>query len=345
MKNATLKDVAREAEVSIASASRAINGLDNVADDMRARVLEVASRLRYVPHSGARSLARAQTNTIGLLLPDIHGEFFSEIIRGVDAAARKHGLHLLVSGSHGDMSEAVAALSAMSGRVDGLLVMSPFVDSRDLIAALPMNLPLVTISSRIDQISHGSIAIDNFMGALIGARHLVAQGCRSVAHIGGPANNYEAVERLRGYEAAISEAGITTRLIELGDFSEDSGYQAMKSLMAADALLEAVFVANDMMAVGALLAAREAGLKVPEDVAIVGFDDIPIARFTHPPLTTIRAGVHETGRLGLELLRKAILGEAPSSLVISPELVVRESSVRKANRITGRPIQTPGSKG
>lgn len=340
MRGATLKDVAKAAEVSIASASRAINGLDNVAEGVRARVLDAASKLRYVPHGGARSLAMSRTNTIGLLLPDIYGEFFSEIIRGVDVAARNRGLHLLVSGSHGDVREAVAAIMAMSGRVDGLLVMSPFVDSQDLGAVLPLSLPLVTIASRIGQVDRGAISVDNFGGGRLAVQHLVEQGCTRLAHISGPASNFEAQERQRGYDAAVAELGASvTHVTTLeGDFVEESGFRAMKSIIdsarsSGTPMPDGIFVANDMMAVGALFALKESGVKVPEDVAVVGFDDVPIARFASPALSTLRVGVFELGRQGLELLANALAdpdGGRAEGIVISPELVIRESSRRKA---------------
>jgi LacI family transcriptional regulator len=334
-KGSTLMDVARAADVSIASASRAINGLDNVTAEVRARVLEAATKLRYVPHWGARSLAMNRTNTIGLLLPDIYGEFFSEIIRGVDVAARARGLHLLVSGSHGDLNEAVAAVRAMGGRVDGLLIMSPFVDSQDLAAVLPLNLPMVTIASRIGTLNHSAITVDNYEGGVMATRHLIEGGARRVAHISGPDQNFEAQERKRGYADVIAAVlpGVSPRVYE-GDFTEESGYAGVQAFLAqsfegGDGLPDAIFAGNDMMAVGALLALKEAGRRVPDDVAVVGFDDIPIARFTSPPLSTLRVGVYEMGRQGLEMLVAAFDetdAAGPRSVVISPELVVRGSS-------------------
>jgi len=337
MRRATLNDVAKEADVSIASASRAINGLDNVAEGVRTRVLEAAAKLKYIPHGGARSLALARTNTIGLLLPDIYGEFFSEIIRGVDVAARARGLHLLVSGSHGDVKEAVAAILAMSGRVDGLLVMSPFVDSQDLGAVFPVSLPLVTIASRIGQSGYGAITVDNFAGGKLAVEHLLAQGCMRLAHISGPESNFEAQERRRGFEAAVAMAGskIAPVTIHEGDFTEESGFRCVKDILAAaDAgapLPDGIFVGNDMMAVGALFALKEGGLSVPDDIALVGFDDVPIARFAQPSLSTLKVGVYELGRRGLELLADALANpdaEPAEGIVISPELVIRESSRR-----------------
>ena len=333
MRGATLKEVAKEADVSIASASRAINGLDNVAEGVRNRVLEAASRLRYVPHGGARALAMNRTNTIGLLLPDIYGEFFSEIIRGVDVAARARGLHLLVSGSHGDMREAMAAIMAMSGRVDGLLVMSPFADSQDIGAALPLSLPLITIASQVGEQGRGAITVDNYGGARLAVDHLVAQGCTRLAHISGPSSNFEARERRRGFDAAVAAHGskITHVTTLEGDFVEESGLQAMKTLLETSDYPrpDGVFAANDMMAVGALFALKEKGLSAPRDVAVIGFDDVPLARFASPALSTLKVGVFELGRRGLELLADALAnpdGERTQNIIISPELVVRESS-------------------
>ncbi|MDV6332167.1 LacI family DNA-binding transcriptional regulator [Asticcacaulis sp. 201] len=329
MSGVTLKDIAREANVSIASASRAINGLDNVTDDVKARVLEAAKRLRYVPHGGARSLVMSRTNTVGVLLPDIYGEFFAEIMRGVDVAARARDLHVLVSGSHGNPDEAVRAVRAMGGRVDGLLVMSPFVESHDLAAIIPLNLPLVTISSRIGKVGQGSISVDNFGGGVTAAQHLIDQGCQRIAHISGPKHNFEAEERKRGFLSATE--GRAPQVFE-GDFTEASGYRGTKAFLASGDRPDGIFVANDMMAVGCLLALREAGLNVPDDIAVIGFDDIPIARFTSPPLTTLRVGIFDIGRRGLELLVAALdEGEMKphEGLIVTPELVIRDSTRRK----------------
>ncbi|KAF0182991.1 MAG: LacI family transcriptional regulator [Hyphomonadaceae bacterium] len=334
MRGATLKDVAKAADVSIASASRAINGLDNVKEDLRRRVLEAASKLRYVPHGGARSLATNRTNTIGVILPDIYGEFFSEIIRGIDFAARARGLHILVSGSHGDLQEAVSAVRAMVGRVDGILVMSPFVDSQDLVAVLPLNLPLVTISSSIGDEFNGAISIDNYGGGQIAAGHLIEIGCKNIGHVCGPTSNFEACERKRGFFDRASDAGLEVPNIFEGDFSEESGYQAGIYFAKAKNRPDGIFVANDMMAVGCLMALADQGVNVPNDIAIIGFDDIPIARFTAPTLTTLNVGVYEIGTRSLDLLANGIEnddGTIGPGFKIEPELVARKSTAKGAN--------------
>ena len=322
-KTATIRDVAREANVSVASASRALNGMSNVTGDTRERVLTAARELRYVPHTGARSLITRKTDTIGLVLPDLHGEFFSEVIRGVDQAAWGRGLHLLVSNSHGAPEEAARAIRAMRGRADGLLIMSPHVDSELLAENLPDDLPTVLMNTPIRAGGRPVFGVDNQGGAAAVTRHLLECGFRRIVHIAGPAANFEASERRRGYLETLAGAA-EPRLLD-GDFSEESGYAAGRRL-AADEPPDAVFAANDMMAVGCLRALQDAGLRTPQDVAVAGFDDIPIARLIR--LTTVRTDISDLGRRALERLAAVIAGSTLGEPIeISrPELVVREST-------------------
>ena len=326
-KRATIRDVARLAEVSVASASRAMNGLGSVTDATRQKVLAAARMLRFVPHSGARSLSTQRTDTVGLVLPDLYGEFFSELIRGVDLAARERGLHLLVSNSHGDAEEAVLAMRSMRGRVDGLLVMSPHVDSAALAENIDDGLPIVLVNTDAAGARFPAFRVDNFGGAFAVTRHLVDTARRRIAHVAGPATNYEARERRRGYEAGLDAAAQAPIVVE-GDFTEDSGARAAHGLVTGSKPPDAIFAANDMMAVGCLLAIRDAGLRVPDDIALAGFDDIPLARLIDPPLTTARIRISELGRSALERLARSIEGgESEASLqTAQPELVVRRST-------------------
>ena len=325
----TIKDVAREAHVSVASVSRALNGHHNVTDETRQRIVGVARDLRYMPHVGARNLITRRTHTIGVLLPDLYGEYFSEIIRGIDGAARARGLHMLVSSSHGDASEASAALRAMRGRVDGLLVMSPHADADFLADNLPDDLPSVLLNTRVAGHQYSSLTVDNYRGACAMVRHLAGCGHRRIAFISGPANNFESEERLRGYRETLASLVPGSREQVLrGDFSEESGYRAGQLTLAQRQRPDAVFAANDMMAIGCLFALNEAGLQVPRDIALTGFDDIPMARFVTPPLTTVRVRISEMGARALERLALAIDSpdrEKRSAQTIAPELVVRNS--------------------
>jgi LacI family transcriptional regulator len=303
-----------------------------VTEETRKLVLETARTLRYVPHSGARSLSTSRTNTIGVVLPDLYGEFFSELIRGIDVAARRRGLHLLVSSSHGDAAEAGAALRAMSGRVDGLIVMSPHVDAGFLAANLPETLPIVLLNTHDAGHQCSSLAIDNYGGASAMVQHLVEMGHRRLVMITGPANNFESEERLRGFRETVArlvpDHDPNDLVVLHGDFSEESGYRAGHQLQALKRLPDAVFAANDMMAIGCLFALGEAGLRVPRDIALAGFDDIPTARFVTPPLTTVRVRISEMGSRALETLAFQVenpAGTKRSNQVLQTELVVRRS--------------------
>ncbi len=327
--DASIKDVARKAGVSIASVSRVMNDHDNVREETRARVLAAVRTLRYVPHSGARSLITHRTHAIGVLLPDLYGEFFSEIIRGIDAVARERNLQLLLSSVHGDAAEVAAAMRAMRGRVDGLLIMSPHVDTALLDRNIPSTLPVVLLNNPLSDTHHSTVTIDSYRGARAMVRHLLSRGRRRIAHIAGRELNVDSEERLRGYtdEMATSAPDVTPVVLK-GDFSEKSGYQAGRRLSARGERPDAVFAANDVMAVGCLLAFREAGVRVPEDVALAGFDDIPVAALVSPALTTMRVRIAELGRSALSHLLQSI--ESPKrtrrvAQAFQPELVVRAS--------------------
>lgn len=325
----TIKDVAREAGLSVASVSRVFNGHSNIAEETRERILEVAARLHYIPNNGARSLITRRTQTVGVLLPDMYGEFFSEIVHGIDLAARARGLHLLVSGSHGDAAETATAIRAMSGRVDGLLVMSPYADESFLANNLPSGLPTVLMNTQVGSTRCSSLTVDNYGGACAMVRHLVERGHRSIALISGPENNLDAQERLRGYRESLAALVPNTREQVLrGDFTEESGYRAGQQLLVLHERPQAIFAANDAMAIGCLFALNEAGLQVPRDIALAGFDDIPIARYVSPPLTTVRVRIADLGGRALEQLALTIDNPDEARIlaqVLRPELVVRMS--------------------
>jgi LacI family transcriptional regulator len=316
--------------VSVATVSRVINNSGPVREATRLRIAEVAQRLRYTPNSAARSLSTRQTETIGVLLPDLYGEFFSEVIRGIDQVVQREGWHLLVSSSHDERSEIEAALRAMRGRVDGLLVMSPDLDARALAENLPANLPVVLLNCAVDGRAYDSLNIDNCGGASAMMRYLLERGHERIGLITGPARNHDARERLRGSRAALAAAGLEpdASLVVEGDFRETSGHCAVRVLLEREQRPTAIVAANDSMAIGALSALLEAGVRVPEDVTVVGFDDIPIARYVSPPLTTVRVSIAELGsRAAARLL--AALEQGPDrervQQLLPTELVVRRS--------------------
>jgi LacI family transcriptional regulator len=321
----TIRDVAREAGVSVATVSRVFTNSAPVREDTRRRVREVARRLRYVPHGGARSLPTRTTSTVGVLLPDLYGEFFSEVIRGIDETSRPRGYHLLVSGSHADRSEAEAVLRALRGRVDGLILMSPDIDASALDANLPDTLPVVLLNCSVNGGGYDTIRIDNSGGASAMVRHLLGLGHRRIALIRGPERNLDAQERLRGFRQAMAGA----EAVEVaGDFTEAGGYRAVQSLLGGGPLPTAVFAANDATAIGALSALREAGYRVPQDMALTGFDDIPFAPYITPSLTTVHVGIARLGQLAVERVLHAVERKNQherQQSVLETWLVIRES--------------------
>jgi LacI family transcriptional regulator len=275
-----------------------------------------------------------------MLLPDLYGEFFSEVIRGADQAARARGFHLLVSSSHASRSEVETALRAMRGRVDGLVVMSPDVDARGLAANLPDRLPVVLVNAARDAEDAGHadgghavewIGVDNYGGARAVTHHLLALGHRRVAIVTGGDRNQDARERLRGFRHALAEAGVPHEAaLELaGDFSDEGGYLAAQRALAVAPRPSALFAANDAMAIGALGALREAGVRVPEEMAVAGFDDIPVARYVSPPLTTVHVDNAALGARAVERLVSAVTGKrgalAGARETLPATLVVRAS--------------------
>lgn len=329
MRAITIRDVAAAAGVSVASASRALNGRSHVGDALRDRVAEAAKRLDYVPHSGARSLSTRRTDAIGVVLPDLFGEFFSEMIRGIDRAAHRRGLQLLLANMHGDARETATALRAMRGRVDGLIVMSPQADAALLERHLPATLAAVVVDGP-EGLDRPAIAIDNYAGARAAIAHLVACGCRQIAHIAGPEGNADAMERLRGFRDALAElTGDTKPLVIAGDFDTESGRAAGERLARMAGGIDGVFAGNDMMALGCLDAFEEAGIVVPEGMAVIGFDDVPIARYARPALTTMRVNIADLGSRACDMLVAAIEQPgtpAPVPERLVPELVIRAST-------------------
>lgn len=330
MSDATIRDVARAASVSVASASRALNGHPSVSIALRERVAEAATRLRYVPHAGARSLSMARAHAIGVVLPDLHGEFFSELLRGMDRGASAAGFQLLLSNMHADPEQAARALSSMRGRVDGLLVMAPHVDPAFLDASIPVRSPAVFLNTAGEG-DRSTIGIDNDAGSRALVRHLVEQGRRRIIHIAGPRGNVDAEERRSGFLAAVEAFGLASEASVMeGDFGEESGAGAVRALLRGPGPPDAIYAANDAMAIGCLLALREAGVRPPGRVAVTGFDDIPAARYVSPALTTVRVDIAALGERAITMLVRAMTGKAAAEHErITPELVVRDSTLKQ----------------
>ena len=322
---ATIRDVAREADVSVASVSRVFNRLPNVRPELKERVEQAARKLNYVPHAGARNLSMARTGAIGVVLPDLHGEFFSEMLRGMEREAALRQRHLLLSNMHLDIGHGIEALRNMRGRVDGLIVMAPHMNLDELFAHLPPSIPAVLLNCQDNGQGRPELRVDNIAGARAMVRHLLDCGRRAIVHIEGPAGNIEAADRSRGYAEAMEAAGLQPVMLP-GNFDEESGHRAVARLQA-DQIDVAIFAANDMMAIGALVALRDMGVEVPSQVAVAGFDNIPLARLISPGLTTMAVDIADMGARGINRLVALIDGEAvPQMELRQPGLIIRTSS-------------------
>lgn len=329
MPDATIRDVARRAQVSVASVSRVLNRLDNVSEETKARVTDAVRELGYVPHAGARSLSLSRTNAIGVVLPDLHGEFFSELVRGMDQEAARRGYMLLLSNVHHGSEQSANMMRAMRGRVDGLIVLAPHLTEEELASTIPAGTPAILLNTRGDAGGHPGVRLDNAAGASAVAEHLVSLGRTRMLHIAGPAGNIDAQERASAFEKAVQDKDAAVHTIE-GDFAEESGAAAIETMLHSGQKFDAVFAANDMMANGALQALLRAGVRVPDDVAVVGFDDIPLAR--HIGLSTVRVRIAELGERAIYRLISTLKGESePGGQELHrPELVVRSTTHPKA---------------
>jgi len=327
----TIRDVARTAGVSVATVSRVHNGSRLVVEATRRRVRAVATRLGYLPHAAARTLSTNKTSTVGVLLPDLYGEFYSELIRGIDHTAQRHGYHLLLASSHNDKQAIAAVLQSMRGRVDGLIVMSPARGAYAAARRLLAGFAVVLLNSGTEGAGVDAITVANAAGARAMVEHLITLGHREIAMITGPARNADATERLRGYRAALRAAGTrAARPREVpGDFTDTSGFEACGRLLRLHPRPTAIFAANDAMAIGALSALREAGVPVPAEMAVAGFDDIPMARYMHPPLSTVRVSISALGERATSRLL-AVMANGRNHRkrreTIPVTLVVREST-------------------
>ncbi|MEF8816348.1 MAG: LacI family DNA-binding transcriptional regulator [Salinibacter sp.] len=326
----TIRDVADEAEVSATTVSRVFNHDHLVNTETRQHVLSVAREMGYAPNATARSLSNGRTRSIGVILPAPHGEFFSELLRGLDEAAQEAGYFLVIASSHYDPEEGVSALESIAGRVDGLVMMTPRARSRPLTQAVDLDLPVVRINSGPGTGEFDLFSMENRAGAAHVVRHMIEQGGSRVAAITGPPGSYDVERRMDGYRQAVREhdSAEEGRVIE-GDFTQKSGYEAGQQIAALDPRPDAVFACNDYMAIGAMLAFQEAGIRVPDEIAVAGFDDITSARYANPPLTTVKVPVYELGRQSVERLLHRIQARTspePEQSKVSHELKVRAST-------------------
>ena len=325
----TIKDVAREAGVAVSTVSRVLNDSGSASESTRKFVKEVAEKLGYVPNRAAQSLIKQKTYMVGVLLPDLYGEFYSEIIRSIDKTVQRYAYHVLLSSSNNTRTGIEIAVRAMQGTVDGFVIMFPHENATSFLDVLPEDVPAIILHSAAVGRQFCSLRIDNYLGAYEATRHLIDLGHERIAIIKGEENNLDARERLAGFKAAMQEADLKPVNEYQGSFKQSAGHEAGKEILNTSRRPTAVFASNDSMALGAMSAFREAGLTIPDDISIVGFDNLPTVQYLNPPLTTVNYPISQLGERAINLLMEAVDSDTHlilESEVLPTQLVIRESS-------------------
>lgn len=330
----TIKDIAKKAGVSIATVSRSLNGDEKVTEDTKKLVLSVAKELKYKPNLLARNFVTKKSNIIGLVMPDIFGEFFMELIRGVDEVCYNQGYYTMVTSSHSKRSTVEAIIDFMGkGIVGGIILMAPSIDDEIKKTLKNNHLPLVIINDKSELAQYDSISLDNYKGAYDLVNFLIKdKKYTKIAHISGPKNNYDAINREKGYIDALNESKleVNKQWMLTGDFTIKGGQECCEKLLKLKNPPQVIFAANDMTAIGCYQAARKLGRKVPADIGVAGFDDIFVSQYLSPRMTTVHVPIFDLGKKSAEILIQKISSDNHTAqkihhLKISTTVVVGES--------------------
>lgn len=343
MSKTTLKSIAKASGFSVTTVSRALAGYNDVNEKTRAHIMKIADELGYRPNLVARQLRSQRTHTIGIVMPantrDYEDDFFSMLLKGISRTAAEHHYDVLISAQVSDADEMDAYYRIVGGnRVDGIILARTYQNDARIRYLQEINHPFV-VSGRLtpDRPSDFPyIDIDSKVGLEMMVAHLIGCGHRHIGLILPPADIAYTPFRLRGYQSGLEQAGLNHQpaYITHGDLKREGGYQAARNLLETAPKLTAIIACNDLMAMGAMTAVQEHGARIGEDIAVTGFDDIPSAEFTNPPLTTIRQPIYEIGQRLIEMLIQIIEGHTPeeSQILLQPELVVRGSSRPQSGR-------------
>ncbi|MFD0717220.1 LacI family DNA-binding transcriptional regulator [Paenibacillus sp. GCM10027626] len=320
-------DVAKKSGLSVVTVSRVLNGSPSVREKNREKVLQAMKELDYHPNASARSLASGKTGIIGLTLVTLHDSVLDAIVKEINDTLAEHGYFLALSISQGD-EDGFRRSMFQEDRVDGVILLSPMNADIYVMELKKRKIPFVILDNQQRGLSVSSVYINNFKGGYDATKHLIALGHTEIAHISGPEPFLSSREREKGFLAALEEAGLKACSIERGEFDIPSGYRIASRWIASGKLPTAIFAADDFMALGAMDALKNAGIRIPDEISIVGFDDQIYASEFHPGLTTIRQPFEKIGRQGVDMLLKIIKEPSRRNMTMEfdPELIVREST-------------------
>jgi len=328
MKYITLKMVAERAGVSVNTVSRAINNKPDINEETKKRILKVAQELGYVRNDTAVALRTKKTGTIGVVIADNRNPFYAEVLNGMEVAAREKNYHIILANTQRDYQKEEEAINLLlAKRVDGLLI-TPVQDRDDDIKNLiDANIPFVVVGRDFENIEVDAVYNDEVKGGFLATEYLIKKGHKRIALINGFLYKSPARGRLEGYKRALKEYGILfdDALVNIGDIDVKDGYERTKQLFEKGLDFTAIFAYNDMMAFGAMQAIREKGLKIPEDIGLVGYDDIPFSSLISPALTTIRLKKQNLGVQSVKLLLSRINGKRKKikKKMLDVELITR----------------------
>jgi len=326
----SIKDIARAAGVSHSTVSRALAESPLVKEETRERIKQLAKEMGYSPHALARSLVTRRTQTVGVVVTTIADPFVSEIVRGLEETGQNHGYTIILCNSNAEPRRELAAVKALrEKRVDGIIVTASRVGDLYLPLLEDFGVPIVLINNQQTGKYVYSIGTDDLRGGQIATEHLLSLGHTRIAYIASPNNVNSSQARMNGYRMALESHGIALdpALLADGDGRPAAAMEATARLLSQGAHPTAIFCYNDMTAIGTIRALKRMGLRVPDDISVVGYDDIPIVEYLDPPLTTIRQRKYDMGCMAMEMLLRLLNGaDDVQDVTIEPTLVVREST-------------------
>jgi LacI family transcriptional regulator len=344
----TIKDVAREAGVSVGTASQALRTSPAVREETRRRVVAVAQRLRYQPSALARGLVTRRTHSIGLLISDIANPFFIWAVRAVEDVAQENGYNVILCNTDEDPAKETQYLRVlMEKRVDGIILATTAGSLQAVRDVRWRRIPLVLFDRELPRVPTDTVKVDSVLGGRLATEHLLSLGHTRIAIIHGPVVRSTGAERLQGYLDALRTAGVRHDpvLIREGNFKQDSGRDLTRQLLDVSPPPTALFCTNNLMTVGALQTLQERGVRIPSDLSLVGYDDMEWWTLTHPPLTTVGQPVYDLGREAMRLLLGQIDAnrrQRPQRVILKPELLARESCGPPPAMASNAPRRRPG---